>query len=690
MRQQTLVLALSSIFTVAMTGCASDSSSTTSGVVVGSYFQGAQVCLDFNSNGACDAGEPSTTTDAQGRYTLSGSGSPVVAVIDPAVAKRLDASGNDIGFADTTKLIVLRAPKEAPQILSVQSTSVVAEMDTNKLTFDSAKAKVAATLGVATKDLLSDYNQLADTDVTRKILSAHTDSGLLALQTAYAKKGSNSAAQVLDKAALAVDASKIKTVVVIYAENRSFDNLYGLFPGANGISNATATNKTQLDRDGKTPLATLPAVWGANGAPAWNFVSGLPNGPFRIDAPPGGVPGQASSVTSPDLVHRFYNNKMQINGGANNLFAAYSDAGGLSMGYYDGSSMAMWKVAQQYVLADNFFQGAFGGSFLNHQWLVCACAPTTTAAPASRNSIIDSITGWLTLAATSPASALTGKPVYQGDLNFTPVDANGVSYAINTTQPAFQPSGTAPATSGDTRLADPNATGGNWPLPAQTAKTIGDTLTDKSVSWKWYAGAWNDSLADRTKIYNNTVPNFQPHHQPFNYYSRFDPTTTAGAAERAAHLKDYTDLVTDAQAGTLPQVSFYKPQGSLNQHPGYTDIMSGDAHIADVIAKLQASPQWANMAIIVTYDENGGFWDHAAPPKSNSKAANADGWGPGSRIPAIIVSPFAKKGFVDSTPYDTTSIIKFITRLYKLEPLPGAQKRNTVSDLSNAFDFSQP
>jgi acid phosphatase len=298
----------------------------------------------------------------------------------------------------------------------------------------------------------------------------------------------------------------------------------------------------------------------------------------------------------------------------------------------------------------------------------------------------------LALKTTSPASALTGAPQYQGDFNFTPVDAStGLSYAINTTQPPFQPSGTAPATGGNLVLANPAASGGAAVLPAQIAKTVGDTLTAKGVNWVWYAGAWKAAVTDGTQdpsatrsvIYNSATgaANFQPHHQPFNYFARFDPTTTAGQAERAAHLKDYTDLQSDITNGTLPPVVFYKPQGSLNQHPGYTDVMSGDAHIADVIAKLQASPQWKNMAIIVTYDENGGFWDHVAPPK-------ADRWGPGTRMPAIIISPYAKKNYVDSTPYDTTSIIKFITRRFGLDQLPGARK--VVSDLSNAFDLSQP
>jgi len=142
----------------------------------------------------------------------------------------------------------------------------------------------------------------------------------------------------------------------------------------------------------------------------------------------------------------------------------------------------------------------------------------------------------------------------------------------------------------------------------------------------------------------------------------------------------YNDFVAAIDKGNLPQVAFYKPQGSLNQHPSYTDVQSGDIHVAELLARIKASPLWASTAIIITYDENGGFWDHAPPPKG-------DRWGPGTRIPAIIVSPFAKKGYVDHTPYDTTSIIKFITRRFGLEPLPGV--RPGASDLTAAFDFAR-
>lgn len=178
----------------------------------------------------------------------------------------------------------------------------------------------------------------------------------------------------------------------------------------------------------------------------------------------------------------------------------------------------------------------------------------------------------------------------------------------------------------------------------------------------------------------NNSPNSQPHHQPFNYYARFAP----GTPDRKRHLKDYADLLTAIDAGTLPQVAFCKPPGALNEHPGYTDVLSGDSHIAEVLERIRASRYWSKVAIIVTYDENGGFWDHVAPPGGPGWG---DRWGPGTRIPAIIVSPYARRGYVDSTPYDTTSVIKFITRRFGLEPLPGV--RANMGDLTRAFDFGR-
>jgi len=341
------------------------------------------------------------------------------------------------------------------------------------------------------------------------------------------------------------------------------------------------------------------------------------------------------------------------------------------MGYYDGSPMALWKLAQQYVLADHFFQGAFGGSFLNHIWLACACAPTWPAPPASLMSSVDDTGTRLVVASNSPASALEGGPAFVSDNVLTPVLADGRAYAVNTAQPSYQPSGVAPAATGDPRLAAASG----LPLPPQTARTIGDTLSARGIDWRWYAGAWKQALADRSVIYGAT--GLQPHHQPFNYFARFDPTTAAGQRERDTHLRDYTDLLDDIRNGTLPPVAFYKPQANLNQHAGYATVAQGDAHVAELIAKLQTSAQWKNLLVVVTYDEHGGWWDHVAPPQ-------ADRWGPGSRVPALLISPLAKKGYIDSVPYDSTSILQFVTRRFGLEPLPGVRRQ--LGDLSNSLD----
>lgn len=480
---------------------------------------------------------------------------------------------------------------------------------------------------------------------------------------------------------------RISTVVVIFAENRSFDNLFGGFPGANGILDRTKYDATQIDRDG-SPLPRLPAIWGgatAKGAePAVpeEKTAKLPNDVFAIDHPAGlGLP---LNVHTRDLVHKFYQHQMQIHGGRNDAFAAWSDAGALVMGTYDGSDLAMWEVAKKYTLADRFFQGAFGGSFLNHFWLVCACTPHYPKADQSPAkeliSAVEADGATLKIAADSPRSALAGPPKYVADGTLTPD-----FHAVNTMQPPYQPSGVKPVEGGDPALADPAHPN---TLPPQRAANIGDLLSAKGIDWAYYSGAWASTLAgDRL----HPSPKFQFHHQPFNYFA----STAPGTEARAKHLRDGglsgSAFLADIDAGRLPPVTFYKPQGSLNEHAGYAEVASGDAHVAEIVARLERSPQWPNMVVIVTYDENGGFWDHVAPPK-------ADRWGPGSRIPAIVVSPFARRGFVDHTPYDTTSILRFVTKRFDLPTLPGITARDEalkanghppMGDLSAALDMSR-
>ena len=661
----------------------------TTGQVIGSYYENARVCFeDKVKKATCDTRSAVVKTGADGSFTLPGSAVlPVVAMIDNASIEHEVPGdlGNEVG-----RTLIFRAPSGYTRYVSAMTTEIAGAMDVNGGNFADASTKLAAKLNIDPATLTGDFNQLSGQNaaIIHAENAAVTEMIASAIAAPTATAGNTPIGDTINTA-LAM--RNIQTVVVIYAENRGFDNLYGLFPGADGIPGVNPSSRSaaypQKDFDGNT-LPVLPPSWGGMTAAGQTTVitqaqsANLPNKPFQIDDVNGPVFAESSVVTR-DLVHRFYNNQMQINGGKNDQFAAYSDAGGLSMGYYDGSKMKLWDIAKQYTLADHFFMGAFGGSFLNHQYLICACAPTyphadNVASPA-KNSIsavdVDAHGNMvrLTPGTGNPTSVLNGAPVYLKDSTLTPKDASGMFYAVNTMQPLYQPSGNAAVADATASYADASKA---TTLPAQTQPTIGDQLSAKGVNWAWYSGAWDAALADASSARRNVIYagkiQFQPHHQPFNYYRRFDPATASGVAERSSHLKDFdASFLQDAAAGKLPPVSFYKPQGNLNQHPGYANVADGDAHIADVIAKLQASPQWKNMLIVVTYDENGGFWDHVSPPKG-------DRWGPGTRLPAILVSPYVRKGFIDHTQYDTASILRFITRRYGLAELDGLKERDAA------------
>jgi phospholipase C len=522
----------------------------------------------------------------------------------------------------------------------------------------SAAAMAAATVwaGVASA---------ADTELTTAASPAAETS---ARQTApkHAHTGASSPTAALQR---------VGHLVVIYAENHSFDNLYGLFPGADGIANATAQQRTQLDHDGK-PLHEL-IVFGAGGKPDPQFPR-LPNSPFRIDEAP--VNRHLDELV-PSPTHLFFHHQEQIANGANNHFAAMSAVGGWVMGHYDGAPFKLWQWAKDYTLADHFFMGAFGGSYLNHQYLICACAPRHDPAPPGMVAKLDGH-GHLERRPGSPSANVGAVQLTTAGAQITPD-----GFSINTTQPPYQPSGVAPADGGPLEFADAHGKSANdVPLPPQTHKTIGDTLSAKGISWAWYSGGWNAALADgqqpasikRKVIYarGEGSPMFQAHHQPFNYYSNYAP----GTAARAEHLKDGDDFLADVSAGKLPAVSFYKPAGRYTQHPSYTDVQSGDAHLAGVLEQLRASPQWADMLVILTYDENGGYWDHVPPPTG---PGHSDRFGPGSRVPALLIGPLVKRSHIDHQTYDTTSIIKFITERWGLEPLPGV--RELTGDFSSAL-----
>ncbi|KRP62547.1 acid phosphatase [Pseudomonas trivialis] len=505
--------------------------------------------------------------------------------------------------------------------------------------------------------------------------------------------------QELDKALR----EQVKTVVVIYAENRSFNNLFADFPGVEKpLSALSAAQTQQRDRDGSV-LNSLPPTWGGvlqvgpqsvDGVTypsEVQFQENLPNAPFALKGPNGA--DLPLSLVTRDLWHVFYQNQMQINGGKNDGFVAWADSGGLVMGHYAQSRYALrlWDVAKEFVLCDNFFQGAFGGSFLNHQYLISATAPfyPNAAQSVAKAQIAtlqsdDPADPRLKPLDASPASAMTGPP------QFGPSALTPDGYGVNTLAPPYWPTWIRDPQNPDYSKPDlPNV------LVPQTHEHIGDKLSKKNVDWAWYAGAWQATL-DQFKDSGGIpkIPNFQYHHQPFNYFKQQGPENRA---ERDKRLRDgglgdessTNKFFADAEAGKLPAVTFYKPQGNLNMHAGYADVASGDRHIARALKVLQESPQWKNMVVVVTVDENGGWWDHVAPPKG-------DRWGPGTRVPALVVSPFARKGMVDHTVYDTASILRLITRVFQLETLDGLKQRDDamtargqkpMGDLSNALRF---
>jgi phospholipase C len=420
--------------------------------------------------------------------------------------------------------------------------------------------------------------------------------------------------------------ANINHIVVIYQENWSFDSLYGRFPGANGFAGVAVQ---QVDKGG-VPYTTLPQPIDSRlkpPAPDPRFPANLPVQPF-----------DASLYVSPsdhtgDLIHRFYQEQYQIDGGTMDRFVAGSDAAGLVMSYYDATDLPEGQLARQYTLLDNFFHAAFGGSFLNHIWLVCACTPEWPDAPDTIRAQLDANGGLIKDGQVTPDGF-----------------AVNTSYTINSPHPA-------------------SVTDESLLVPEQTLSTIGDRLSEQGVSWAWYSGGWNDALA------GNPDPLFQFHHQPFAYFANYADETDA----RVAHLKDEQDLYDDISAGQLPAVVFVKPLGPDNEHPGYASLLQGQQHVADLVSTLQNSPYWQDTAIIITYDENGGRWDHVAPPV-------IDRWGPGTRVPAMVISRFAKPDFVDHTQYDTTAILKLIEERWNLDPL--SDRDAASGDLLTAFDFN--
>ena len=418
----------------------------------------------------------------------------------------------------------------------------------------------------------------------------------------------------------------IDHLIIFFQENHTFDNLYGQFPGANGLDKPSARIE-QVDEEGN-PYETLPQPL-RRGEPEKRFPDDLPNAPFLINPyiPPSELTG--------DPLHGFYQYKLQMNHGKMNKFVAWTDAGGLPMGHYETKKLPLYPYARSYTLADNYFAGAFGESMLNHFWLFCACTPVWKDAPKD----------------------MVAHPRFDREGNLIGLPKDGFvtpdGHVVNDVDPASPPHN--PNIPADHRM------------PPQTLPNIGDRLSEAGVSWVWYSHGWEEALEGKPFEGVHPLPTF------FKKYA-------LGTRQSKLHVKGESDLLSSLKNGTLPAVSYVTQLSTYDEHPDHATVEQSEKHIRELIEKVKHSPEWDKTAIIVTYDDFGGWYDHVAPPEG-------DRWGPGGRVPMLLISPYARKGYVDHTTYNATSILKFIEWRYGLEPL--AKRDAEANNLLGAFDFEK-
>ena len=485
----------------------------------------------------------------------------------------------------------------------------------------------------------------------------------------------------LPRRALAADApvpdiqqlrQNIDHVVVIYQENRSFDHYFGAYRNPHG----TSTVANLLDQEGKIdrrftgvqrnpagiPYTYLPLPYDLAGF----YPAILENRPFHL-APY--LPATHNVIWDP--AHYFFRMFAQINGGRMDQFVALalalhpahpealakvapvqlsielSKPSGAVLGFYTRDDIPHYHaLADEYVLLDNFFQAMSGGSTGNALYLAAARSAVWNEAPAHLK---------------------IGQTPTLADL---PYDEHGI--LINDLPPL-----NGPTEVGESKLRIAP------PPEQQTYPSIGDRLNAANISWAWYNENWNGvkpwalktafGPGDGSAVID-TLNLYVPHHNPFQYYPSWQANVHAG------HIRDAEDFEDDLRRGHLPQVSFIKATGIHDEHPAQSAPSWGENWVMGFLRALGNSAAWSRTVVIITYDEGGGFWDHVPPPQP-------DAYGCGTRMPALLISPFARRGYVDHKVGDTTSVLAFIATRFGLQPLQHRDARAYA--MLDGLDFSQ-
>jgi phospholipase C len=474
---------------------------------------------------------------------------------------------------------------------------------------------------------------------------------------------------------------KIEHIVVIFQENRSFDHYFGTFRPANGQRVANL-----LDRAGRIdakflglqknpagiPYPTLPLPY--DRIPGFDAVE-LPNLPFHL-APY--VPADSNVHWDPE--HRFFRMMAEVNNGKMDRFVALAmesrsklsnaqleklspeelgfdlaTPSGPVLGHYQAEDIPFYhQLAHRYVLFDRFYQAMSGGSTGNALYLVAcrSCVNPGITAPH--------------MAPYDPREAGLRHAFFD-----RPYDHRRIM--VNDLSPVQGPTG---SDNSQLRISPPPQ--------VQRYPNIGDRLSAAHVDWAWYNENWNlvkpwalksafgpgdgSAVIDSGRIY-------EAHHNPFQYYPGWFDYVQQG------HMRDAEDFREDARQGKLPGVSFIKASAAHSEHPADSAPYYGMSWVEKFVRAVAAGPAWENTAIFITYDEGGGFWDSLPPPV-------VDDYGFGTRIPALLVSPWARSGLVDHHTASTASILKLIETRFGLAPLNHRDRE--AYDLSSAFDWEQP
>jgi phospholipase C len=458
-------------------------------------------------------------------------------------------------------------------------------------------------------------------------------------------------------------ATPIKHLIVIFQENVAFDHYFATYPKA-----ANPDPRFSFHASPNTPsINRLTAGLLTNNTNLAN--------PFRLDR------SQATLIALCNPDHDYTTLQREFNGGLMDKFVENSGLQSqkncdpkLVMGYFDGNTIpALWSYAQHYAMSDNFYSSIIGPSFPGHLNLVSG--QTHGATP-------------------------------------TNIKDNVVNGTVI----------------GDISSVFDDCSKGRNELISMSGKNIGDLMNEKGISWGWFQGGFKPSgtSADNKAVCGYAHPNiagenvtdYVVHHEPFQYYEstanphHLPPTSAAmvGKTDQANHQYDLSDFWNAFRIGNLPAVSFLKAPQYQTGHPGKSDPIDEQAFLAPIVLRLQNSPQWRSTAIIIAYDDSGGWYDHVMPPivsQSNdpkydsllgstglcghapSEQIYQDRCGYGARLPMLVLGPHAKVNYVDHSITDQSSILRFIEDNWGLGRIGNQSFDAKAGSIMNMFDFSR-